>query len=168
MEYQQFVARFSSSVAEELNITTTCTLAGIEDPLIPVHKFSSFNLYKRVTAWTIRFIHNCKSRVQATQPKSGSHTAIRTTLLIVPHEAYFPLSFSTMTFGGVDHHGSSCCHLNGPGTIHRLMSEKPCNWVWYSPTIVKAKILLQALWLEGIGWDDCVPNAILEEWSKWR
>ena len=31
---------------------------------------------------------------------------------------------------------------------------------WYSPTIVKAKILLQALWLEGIGWDDCVPNAI--------
>ena len=39
---------------------------------------------------------------------------------------------------------------------------------WYSPTIVKAKILLQALWFEGIGWDDCVPNAILEEWSKWR
>ena len=39
---------------------------------------------------------------------------------------------------------------------------------WYSPTIVKAKILLQMLWLEGIGWDDCVPNSILEEWSKWR
>ena len=28
---------------------------------------------------------------------------------------------------------------------------------WYSLTIVKAKILLQALWFEGIGWDDCVP-----------
>ena len=39
---------------------------------------------------------------------------------------------------------------------------------WYSPTIVKAKILLQMLWLERVGWDDCVPNAILEEWSKWR
>ena len=39
---------------------------------------------------------------------------------------------------------------------------------WYSPTIVKAKILLQMLWLEGVNWDDCVPNAILEEWSKWR
>ena len=39
---------------------------------------------------------------------------------------------------------------------------------WYSPTIVKAKILLRMLWLEGIGWDDCVPNSILEEWSKWR
>ena len=39
---------------------------------------------------------------------------------------------------------------------------------WYSPTIIKAKILLQMLWLEKIGWDDCVPNGILEAWSKWR
>ena len=28
---------------------------------------------------------------------------------------------------------------------------------WYSPTIMKAKILLQLLWSERIGWDDCVP-----------
>ena len=39
---------------------------------------------------------------------------------------------------------------------------------WYSPTIVKAKILLQMLWIEGVGWDDCVPTSILEEWYKWR
>ena len=39
---------------------------------------------------------------------------------------------------------------------------------WYSPTLIKAKILLQLLWLERIGWDDCVPSTILEEWSKWR
>jgi len=39
---------------------------------------------------------------------------------------------------------------------------------WYSPTIIKAKILLQMLWLERIHWDDCFPNAILQEWSKWR
>lgn len=39
---------------------------------------------------------------------------------------------------------------------------------WYSPTIVKAKILLQILWLEKIGWDDPVPSAVLQEWSKWR
>lgn len=39
---------------------------------------------------------------------------------------------------------------------------------WYSPTIVKAKILLQMLWLEKIGWDDPVPGAILQEWSRWR
>ena len=60
--------------AEELNTTTTCNLTVIEDPLIPVDKFSSFNLYKRVTAWIIQFIHNCKSRVQRTQPKSGPLT----------------------------------------------------------------------------------------------
>ena len=39
---------------------------------------------------------------------------------------------------------------------------------WYSLTIVKAKILLQMLWIEGVGWDDCVPTSIFEEWSKWR
>ncbi|XP_064396444.1 uncharacterized protein LOC135343372 [Halichondria panicea] len=39
---------------------------------------------------------------------------------------------------------------------------------WYSPTIIKAKILLQMLWLEKVGWDDRVPDTILEEWSKWR
>ena len=33
---------------------------------------------------------------------------------------------------------------------------------WYSPTIVRAKVLLQTLWLEGIGWDECVPDAVLE------
>ena len=57
----------------------------------------------------------------ASQPAVGAMLGVKTTLLIVPHEAYFPLSFSTMTFGGLDHHGSSCCHLNGPGTICQLM-----------------------------------------------
>ena len=35
---------------------------------------------------------------------------------------------------------------------------------WHSPIIVKAKILLQILWLEKIGWDDPVPGDILAEW----
>ena len=39
---------------------------------------------------------------------------------------------------------------------------------WYSPTLVKAKILLQMLWLERVGWDDYIPNAFLKEWSKWK
>ena len=39
---------------------------------------------------------------------------------------------------------------------------------WYSPTIIKAKILLQMLWLERIGWDDSVLEAILQEWLKWN
>ena len=39
---------------------------------------------------------------------------------------------------------------------------------WYSPTIIKAKILLQMLWSEKVGWDDPVPKAIVEEWLRWR
>ena len=39
---------------------------------------------------------------------------------------------------------------------------------WFSPTIIKAKILLQSLWSAKIGWDDLVPDNIVEEWSKWR
>ena len=39
---------------------------------------------------------------------------------------------------------------------------------WYSPTIIKAKILLQLLWSEKIGWDQQVPDTLLEEWLRWR
>ncbi len=39
---------------------------------------------------------------------------------------------------------------------------------WYTPTIVKAKILLQLLWLEKIDWDDPVRDSTLGEWSRWR
>jgi len=44
--------------SDELN-TTTCNLITIEEPIIPVDKFSSFTRYKRVTAW---IIHNCKAK----------------------------------------------------------------------------------------------------------
>lgn len=37
---------------------------------------------------------------------------------------------------------------------------------WFSPTIVKAKIFLQMLWLEKVGWDDFVPESIIEQWSR--
>ena len=39
---------------------------------------------------------------------------------------------------------------------------------WYSPTIVKAKILVQTLWSEKVGWDDPVPKPIVEQWLQWR
>ena len=39
---------------------------------------------------------------------------------------------------------------------------------WYSPIIVKAKILFQMLWLEKLGRDNPVPENILQPWSKWR
>ena len=39
---------------------------------------------------------------------------------------------------------------------------------WYSPAIVKVKILLQRFWEEGIGWDDPAPLSICSVWEKWR
>ena len=38
---------------------------------------------------------------------------------------------------------------------------------WFSPTIVKAKILLQRLWEEKVSWDDPVPLSINQVWSRW-
>ena len=59
---------------DELSVIT-CNLATVEEPLIPTDKFSSFTRYKRVTGWIIRFIHNCKARVQASTPTDGCLTA---------------------------------------------------------------------------------------------
>ena len=33
---------------------------------------------------------------------------------------------------------------------------------------MKAKILLQLLWSVKVGWDDPVPDSLLEEWLQWR
>ena len=39
---------------------------------------------------------------------------------------------------------------------------------WFSPTVVKAKILLQRLWEIKVQWDDLVPQDLEETWHQWR
>ena len=39
---------------------------------------------------------------------------------------------------------------------------------WYSPTIIKIKIMLQQLWVAKIAWDDLVPLAVQNAWEKWK
>ena len=39
---------------------------------------------------------------------------------------------------------------------------------WFSPAIIKVKILLQQLWEQKVGWDDPVPQSILDVWLQWR
>ena len=39
---------------------------------------------------------------------------------------------------------------------------------WFSPSIIKAKILLQKIWQRGIGWDELVPLDLLNTWHRWR
>lgn len=58
-----------------------------------------------------------------------------------------------------------------PFTKRRIVSETarifdPLGWL--APCIVKAKILVQQLWLLPIGWDDGVPDEIEQEWFNLR
>ena len=39
---------------------------------------------------------------------------------------------------------------------------------WFSPSIIKVKILLQRLWQQCIDWDDRVAQPILDTWLRWR
>ena len=39
---------------------------------------------------------------------------------------------------------------------------------WYSPSVIKVKVLLQQLWTLNIDWDDVVPAAIQHIWENGR
>ena len=39
---------------------------------------------------------------------------------------------------------------------------------WFSPAIIKVKILLQQLWELKVDWDDHVPETIHNSWMQWR
>ncbi len=39
---------------------------------------------------------------------------------------------------------------------------------WIAPVTIKAKILLQRLWEEGLHWDEQVPENLRDNWMQWR
>ena len=39
---------------------------------------------------------------------------------------------------------------------------------WFAPVTIKAKILLQRLWEEGMDWDETVPTTLGQTWLEWR
>ena len=57
--------------------------------------------------------------------------------------------------------GTKCALVSDTGKIFDVLG-------WYSPTIIKAKILLQRVWETKIDWDEPVPQPILDEWLQWR
>ncbi|XP_073950857.1 uncharacterized protein [Choristoneura fumiferana] len=59
----------------------------------------------------------------------------------------------------------------GPVTKRKVISDisklyDPQGWI--APSIIKAKIFIQKLWLAGIDWDDELPPPLLEEWIEYR
>ncbi|TRY75458.1 hypothetical protein TCAL_13802 [Tigriopus californicus] len=65
---------------------------------------------------------------------------------------------------------SRVCLDDKPETKRTLCSKMshvfdPVGYL--GPAIIKAKILLQLCWLSGIGWDDLLPEDILDPWKIW-
>ena len=36
-----------------------------------------------------------------------------------------------------------------------------------APFSVRAKVLMQEIWMAGLGWDDALPDHLLTKWHKW-
>ncbi len=51
-------------------------------------------------------------------------------------------------------------------TKRALVSETFDVLGWFSPTIIKVKILFQQLWEQKVDWDDPVPQRILDAWGS--
>ncbi|XP_069365308.1 uncharacterized protein [Maniola hyperantus] len=61
--------------------------------------------------------------------------------------------------------------VNKPVTKRKVVSDiaklfDPMGWI--APAIVKAKIMIQRLWLAGIGWDEELPPNLLKDWINYR
>ncbi|KAJ8704743.1 hypothetical protein PYW07_011931 [Mythimna separata] len=61
--------------------------------------------------------------------------------------------------------------ISEPVTKRKVISDiaklfDPMGWI--SPAIIKAKIMIQKLWLAGIEWDDKLPPVLLDEWITYR
>lgn len=39
---------------------------------------------------------------------------------------------------------------------------------WLSPVIIKAKIMVQQVWIHGIDWDKNLPESILNQWKTYK
>ena len=52
----------SSNSAEERDEICLHALTSVDSPVVSLERYSSFTRLKRVTAWVMRFISNCKSR----------------------------------------------------------------------------------------------------------
>ncbi|XP_060800708.1 uncharacterized protein LOC132901847 [Amyelois transitella] len=58
-----------------------------------------------------------------------------------------------------------------PETKRKVISEicrlyDPLGWI--APCVIIAKIFIQKLWIAGLGWDDKLPEELIQEWSQYR
>lgn len=61
--------------------------------------------------------------------------------------------------------------MSAPVTKRKVISDisrlyDPLGWI--APSIISAKIFIQKLWMSGLGWDEELPQGLLEEWITYR
>ena len=71
-----------------------------------------------------------------------------------------------------DHFRLTVNNLSTPETITKRVLVSDIAKIfdvlgWFSPTVIKMKMLLQRLWESNIDWDESVPTFIKETWLQW-
>lgn len=61
--------------------------------------------------------------------------------------------------------------ISEPVTKRKVVSDisklyDPQGWI--APSVIKAKIFIQRLWLAGVDWDETLSSPLLEEWLEYR
>ena len=96
----------------------------------------------------------------------------QTSLIISSSEDIYTKTLGTEWHSVLDHFRLSVTNSTPPEALTKcaLVSDIAKTYDvlgWFAPAIIKVKILLQKVWEARIGWDDCVPRPIAEDWLLW-
>ena len=120
-----------------------CHVVSIDDlePLIPLDRYSSFSHLTRVTAWVIRFAHNCRGKANGSTLQLSHSLSIGEIVVaenywysLIQHQ-HFPHELTALHNGKDLHHSSclialhpfldSCGLLRVGGRIHKAKIDFP-------------------------------------------
>ena len=88
----------------------------------------------------------------------------------IPNPDEYTKALGIQWNANIDHFRLTVQHTDGM-TKRALFSDNAKTYDvlgWFSPSIIKAKILLQRVWESKIGWGDTLPQALHQSWLKWR
>ena len=105
---------------DELKINVHATITSIQDPVIPIDRYSSFHKLIRVTGWIYKFIHNCRANTQShSAHRVKEYLSVKTILIA---ERYW------LTFSQSNHFSNDIISLKIKGQLpdnSRLIHFRP-------------------------------------------
>lgn len=130
------------SIPEEEKEATLVAVAQFVEPLIPLDRFSSYTHLKRVTAWVMRFIGNCRAAANKQQKTSQPHLNVPELQkaefywLAVAQEQHFAKEIADLHKGGQLHKASPLIplrpFLDDDGLIRVGGREQNSNRAYFS------------------------------------